>query len=67
MGPYAGVADEVRTSESTELCCSFVMRVDIVDDGDGGETFCFLNDRCDVGEPCDGRFDIAQCANDCCA
>jgi hypothetical protein len=65
VGPKAGVADEVEISESTGACWSFVIRVDIVGGGDGGETFCFLNDRCDVGEPCDGRFDIAQVAYNC--
>ena len=60
MGPNACVADEVELSKSTGTCCSFATRVDIVGSGDGGETLFFLNDRCAVGEPCDGRFDIAQ-------
>jgi len=65
VSPKAGDADEVEISESTGACRSFDISVDIVGGGDGGETFCFLNDRCDVGEPCDGRFDIAQVAYNC--
>jgi len=65
VGPNACVADEVELSESTGTCCSFATRVDIVWGGWGGETFFFLNDRCDVGEPCDGRFGISQGAYNC--
>lgn len=65
VGPNACVVDEVGLSESTWTRCSFATRVDIVSGGDGGETFFFLNERCDVGEPCDGRFGIAQGAYNC--
>ena len=65
VGTNACVAEGVGLPEGTGACWSFATRVAIVRGGDGGETFFFLNDRCDVGEPCDGRFGIAQCACNC--